>query len=76
MQLDLLSLMGLYQTNSSGLLVFGAGLPKRDRVVFAEYRQQLLKNQVAVRVCYWRQKTARKEQCFQRLSIFSDVCND
>lgn len=44
--------MGLYQTNSSGLLVSGAGLPKRDRVGFAECRQQLLKNQVAVRVCY------------------------
>lgn len=76
MQLDLLSLMWLYQANTSGLLVCGASLPKRDRVSFAEHRQLLWKNQEAVRVCYWRQKTARTQQCFQRVGIFSDVCSD
>lgn len=76
MQLDLLSLMRLCQANTSSLLVCGAGLPKRDRVFFAEHRQPPLKNQVAVRVCYWRKKTTRMQPCFQRVGIFSNVCND
>lgn len=46
-QSALLSLMRLYQANTPGPLVCGVGLSRKDRVYFAEHRQQLLKNQVA-----------------------------
>lgn len=45
------------------LLVCGASLPKRDRVFFAEYRQQLLKKEVASRV---------QENCLNSATVLSE----